>query len=160
MSGCSTAVIAVHRLFERALCDLTSSVGRSNIGPGLDLGTDTACDSRLGSALCISNFGSSLTGVSVVILGTFLAEAGKSVCAPGMNPRSVNGSRSKASTASKVIHKTTKRVVGFSRGSSLRSSHIATASNVPSQTPLRRVVTAKLICVISSLLARSPQSSF
>src|SRR5580704_10396815 len=106
-SGCSTAVIALHRLWEGALFAFMNSVGRSDSGPGFAFGTDTERGLRLG--LCRLNFGSwALTGVSVVIVGLFVAAKGKVVCAPGVNPRGVNGSRTNARTASKVIHKTVK----------------------------------------------------
>ena len=42
-----------------------------------------------------------------------------------MNTLVVSGPRGKATTASKVTHRTVKRVVAFSRGSSFRSSHVA-----------------------------------
>src|SRR5579859_2436605 len=90
----------------------------------------------------------------------FLAIAFAGESAPGVTAVGPSGPTSNATIASKVAHKTVNRVVGFSRGSNFRKSHIATARNAPSKIPLRRVVIRKLRGVTSYLLARSGQSSF
>jgi hypothetical protein len=98
-----------------------------------------------------------LAGARVVVVGLLVAAiASESICAPGVNALGVNVARGSATIASKVDHRIVKRVVGFSRGNSFRKRHIAAARNAPSKIPLRRVVIAKLTCVISSLPVRFP----
>src|SRR5579859_7517624 len=135
ISGCSTAAIAIDSLREVSFRTSTDSDARPDTDSGFVLGASTTgCDSDLVSGFCKPNLGSSmLTGAKVLVVGLFVAAiAGEFVCAPrrngsGMNTLGVNGPRSNATIASKVTHRTVKRVVGFSRGNSFRKSHIATA---------------------------------
>jgi len=91
------------------------------------------------------------TGVFVVAIES---ESGRAVVAALGNANPAGS----ATTASKVSHRTVKRVVEFNRGRSFSKAHIAAARIVPCQIPFRRVVMAKLMCVIAALLARSPRS--
>jgi hypothetical protein len=120
---------------------------------------DTACGAELLFGLRKLTLASSvLTGARGVMAAGMLAAAiaGDAGCVPGRNALGVKGPRGNATIASKVTHRTVKRVVGFNLGSSFRKSPITTARNVPSQIPLRRVVIAKLTYVISALLVHSP----
>src|SRR5579863_3778026 len=76
----------------------------------------------------------------------------------GRETRRASGAIKRATTASSVIQRTVKRVVGFSRGRNFSRRPIATARIAPWQIPFRSVVIARLMGVISALL-HSPRSS-
>src|ERR1700676_1664586 len=137
ISGCSTADAAIDPP-EVPLRASTNSGARSDTDSGFDFRTNTGCDSDLEPDVCTLNFGCSiLMDARVVVVGlTVVAIEGETVCVPGINVLGMNGSRSNATMASKVTHRTVKRVVGLSLGSSFRKSRIATAKNAPSQIPL------------------------
>jgi hypothetical protein len=152
----------------------TDSDAGLDIATGSGFGIDARCDVETAEEFRRLNLGSGIsTGVEGIAVGVLVtAIAGEPILAPGLNTLDVSGPasgvmsvpmsglRGNARTASRVTHRTVKRVVEFSRGSNFKKSHIAAARSVPSQIPLRRVVIAKLICIISALLARSLQSSF